>query len=149
MKNTLVTLLLFATLTTSGTAFAVEVAPRISDREIVERLTRLEERFARLEEGQKAMQRHLEQRITGLETRMDDRLDAQWNLTLVLIAAIFGLIGFVVWDRKTALKPLEERLGRIENDLERDLDIKSSDGSRFTRLMEALREVPPPGGAAG
>nr|VFJ54443.1 MAG: hypothetical protein BECKDK2373B_GA0170837_104633 [Candidatus Kentron sp. DK] len=117
MKNTLVTLLLFATLTISGTAFAVEAAPRISDREIVERLVRLEE-------GQKAMQRQIEQRIASLE-----------NLTLVLIAAIFGLIGFVVWDRKTALKPLEERLGRIENDLERDLDLKSSEGSRFTRLM--------------
>nr|VFJ50132.1 MAG: hypothetical protein BECKDK2373C_GA0170839_10287 [Candidatus Kentron sp. DK] len=130
MKKYLAPLLLLASLATPATGLAMEVAPRISDREIVERLVRLEE-------GQKAMQRQLEQRLAPLEGRMD----SLWNLMLVILAAIFGLIGFVVWDRKTALKPLEERLGRIENDLERDLDIKSSDGSRFTRLIEALREV--------
>nr|VFJ54433.1 MAG: hypothetical protein BECKDK2373B_GA0170837_104631 [Candidatus Kentron sp. DK] len=119
MKKYLAPLLLLASLATPATGLAVEVAPRISDREIVERLVRLEE-------GQKAMQR---------------QMDAQWNLTLVLIATIFGLIGFVVWDRKTALRPLEERLGRIENDLEHDLNLKSSEGSRFTRLIEALRDV--------
>jgi hypothetical protein len=31
---------------------------------------------------------------------------------LVMIAGIFGLIGYIVWDRKTALRPVEPRLIR-------------------------------------
>ena len=61
-------------------AFPVEVAPRISDREIVERLTRLEEGQAalnkRMEEGFAA----LNQRIDDLNKRIDDlnqRIDDQ------------------------------------------------------------------------
>nr|VFJ93380.1 MAG: hypothetical protein BECKH772A_GA0070896_100567 [Candidatus Kentron sp. H]VFJ94100.1 MAG: hypothetical protein BECKH772B_GA0070898_100558 [Candidatus Kentron sp. H]VFK02275.1 MAG: hypothetical protein BECKH772C_GA0070978_100867 [Candidatus Kentron sp. H] len=125
MKNHLIYLLLLAASTISDTPFAVEIAPRITDREIVERLVRLEE-------GQKAIQKQL-----------DDRLDSLWNLTTIMLAAIFGLIGFVVWDRKTALKPLEERLQKITDDLERDLDLGSSEGSKLTRLMNALRELAP------
>ena len=39
--------------------------------------------------------------------RMNEQFDRFWNLMLVIIAGIMGLIGFVIWDRKTALRPLE------------------------------------------
>ncbi len=68
------------------------------------------DRLIRVEEGLKAVN----QRIDGLQ-----------NLIYVLIAAIFaqtvGIVGFVIWDRRTALAPalkkhkeLEEREERIE-----------------------------------
>nr|VFK29819.1 MAG: hypothetical protein BECKMB1821G_GA0114241_105412 [Candidatus Kentron sp. MB]VFK76451.1 MAG: hypothetical protein BECKMB1821H_GA0114242_10579 [Candidatus Kentron sp. MB] len=129
-------------------ALAVEVAPRISDREIIERLTRLEEgqqsmrreiaqRFSSMEQRMEAMQKQTEQRFLSVEKRMD----AQWNLTLALIMAIIGLVGFVIWDRKTALKPLERRFERIADELECDLGVASPEGSRLTRLIAALREI--------
>ena len=141
---------LFSALIHADVALAVEVAPRISDREIIERLTRLEE-------GQQSMGRQIEQRFQAMEQRMEamheqteqrflsveKRMDVQWSLTLVLIMAIIGLVGFVVWDRKTALKPLERRFGRIAHELERDLDVPSPEGSRLTRLIAALREIAP------
>nr|VFJ66989.1 MAG: hypothetical protein BECKDK2373B_GA0170837_11822 [Candidatus Kentron sp. DK] len=163
---------LLVCLTHVGSVFAVEVAPRISDREIIERLTGLEtrmdamrghfeqrfdaveermdtmqeqtnQRFDAMEKRMDAMQEQTNQRFASMERRMDDRMDAQWNLTLVMIAGIFGLIGFVVWDRKTALKPLERRFARIADDLERDLEIESPGGSRLTRLIAAAREFAP------
>ena len=152
---------LFSVLIHADVALAVEVAPRISDREIIERLTRLEE-------GQQSMRREMEQRFQAMEQRMEamhkqteqrmeamheqteqrflsveKRMDVQWSLTLVLIMAIIGLVGFVVWDRKTALKPLERRFGRIADELERDLGVPSPEGSRLTRLIAALREIAP------
>jgi len=72
---------------------------------------------------------------------MSERMDAQWSLTMVLLCAILGLVGFVIWDRKTALRPLEKRLTRIEDHLEDDLEMDSPAGSRLNRLMEALREL--------
>nr|VFJ61968.1 MAG: hypothetical protein BECKFM1743A_GA0114220_102963 [Candidatus Kentron sp. FM]VFJ65307.1 MAG: hypothetical protein BECKFM1743C_GA0114222_103911 [Candidatus Kentron sp. FM] len=209
MKNRFVFLALTALLFTGpicvGTALGVENAPRISDREIIERLTRLEEgqrsiqkgmeerfaamekrmdqrsaamekrmderfsamekrmdeRFSAMDQRFVAMEKRMDQRfvamekrmdlmgdqtgqqISSLEKRVDDRLDAQWNLTLILIAAIFGLIGFVVWDRKTAIKPLERRFTRIADTIERDLEPESPKGSRFARLMNVLRELAP------
>nr|VFJ61963.1 MAG: hypothetical protein BECKFM1743A_GA0114220_102962 [Candidatus Kentron sp. FM] len=169
MKNRFVFLALTALLFTGpicvGTALGVENAPRISDREIIERLTRLEEGQRSIQKGMEerftAMEKRMDQRfvamekrmdlmgdqtgqqISSLEKRVDDRLDAQWNLTLILIAAIFGLIGFVVWDRKTAIKPLERRFTRIADTIERDLEPESPKGSRFARLMNVLRELAP------
>nr|VFJ48211.1 MAG: hypothetical protein BECKFW1821A_GA0114235_101919 [Candidatus Kentron sp. FW] len=215
----------------TGSALAVEVAPRISDREIIERLTGLEEGQKRIEQRMEAVQASFEQRmdtadahsenrmdametsfgqrmdametsfgqrmdamkasfgqrmdameasfgqrmdameasfgqrmdameasfgqrmdameasfgqrIDAMEAHFEKRMDAQWNLTLVMIAGIFGLIGFVVWDRKTALKPLERRFARIAHELERDLDVDSPEGSRLTRLIAAVREFAP------
>ena len=199
---------LFSALIHADVALAVEVAPRISDREIIERLTRLEEgqqsmgrqieqrmedmhkqieqRFQAMEQRMEAMHKQIEQRFQAMEQRMETmhkqteqrfqameqrmeavqeqveqrmeamqkqteqrflsmerRMDAQWSLTLVLIMAIIGLVGFVVWDRKTALKPLERRFERIAHELERDLGVPSPEGSRLTRLIAALREIAP------
>lgn len=182
MRN-MIWLLLFIVVLVSGSAFAVEVAPRISDREIVDRLIRLEEgqrsmqrqmddRFSAMQKQMdnrfSAMERQVDNRFSAMERQVDDRfsamekqvdnrfsamekrmelmeqwiserMEAQWHLTLVLIAAILGLVGFVVWDRSTALKPLERRFDRIADDLE----LESPGGSKLTRLVGALRELAP------
>ena len=52
-----------------------------------------------------------------------------------------ALIGFIVWDRYTTLRPMDQRLRRIEEDLEKDLELKAPDGSRIIRLIHALREL--------
>lgn len=174
MRNHLLILLLLSIL--AGTTSAVEVAPRISDREIIEAL-------AELKAGQKAIEQRFEdqkkiidqrfeavdqrfdsidqrfesieqrfdsidqrfaavdQRFQSLEAHFDKRFTFVENLLLVLIGGVFGLIGFIVWDRKTAMKPLEERLLKLEHDLQRDLEIQHEEGSRLTRLVKVLREM--------
>lgn len=53
-------------------AYAVDIAPRISDVEIIERLTRLEEGQKRLEDGIKTLDTNLNRRMDDLNKRMDD-----------------------------------------------------------------------------
>jgi len=53
-------------------AVAIEVAPRISDREIVERLSHLEEGQKQLEERIEAMERQMNQRFDDMNKRFDD-----------------------------------------------------------------------------
>jgi len=122
-------------------SFAVEVAPRITDREIIESLAELKIGLSNLEKG-------MDQRFKAMEKNIDDRFESfekrftfLENLMMVLIAGVFGLIGFVVWDRKTALKPLEKKLDKLERDLAHDLELQSPEGSKLTRLIHALREI--------
>jgi len=133
-------------------ANAVEVAPRISDREIIESLTELKA-------GQKALEARMDQRFETFQQQIDERfeafqqqidqrfeavdqqLDKIWALMLVMIAGIFGLIGYIVWDRKTALRPVEQRIMALEAEFHRDLEIQHEDGSRLTRLVKVLREM--------
>ena len=118
-------------------AASVETAPRISDREIIESL-------AELKAGQNALEQRMEQRFESVDQRfeaMEKRFDFFQNLLLVLIAGVFGLIGFVVWDRKTALRPIEQRMDRLEGELRRDLELQHEEGSRLTRLVKVLREL--------
>ena len=89
---------------------AVERAPRVSDREIVERLTRLEE-------GQK----HFDKRFDGVDKRFDDLRSEmnsrfnilQWMLGLFITIALV-ILGFVLrmqWQ-------MQRRQTRIETSLE-------------------------------
>ncbi len=72
-------------------AFAREVPFTLEDRE----------RIIRLEEGQKA----IIQRIEDTNRRIDDVISIMlWGFG-VLFAGMMTLIGFVIWDRRTALAP--------------------------------------------
>ena len=140
-------------------AIAVETAPRISDREIIESLADLKAGQKALEAGQQTLEARIDQRFEAFQTQIDQRFDASqqqtdqrfeavdrrldtlWGLMLVMIAGIFGLIGYIVWDRKTALRPVEQRLIALESEFHRDLEIQHEEGSRLTRLVKVLREM--------
>ncbi len=109
-------------------AFAREVPFTLEDRE----------RIIRLEEGQKAIIQRIEdtnrriedtnKRIEDTNKRIDDtnrRIDDVISIMLwgfgVLFAGMMTLIGFVIWDRRSALAPairkakeLEEREDKME-----------------------------------
>lgn len=193
----------------ASSAFAVDVAPRISDREIIESLAELkagqktlenkmDQRFADIQERMDhrfvaiqeqmdlrfaavdqrfiAMQEQMDQRFAAVDQRfdamraqidqrfiavdqrfiavdqrfiavdqrfeaIDQRLDFIQQLMLVTIAGIFGLIGFIVWDRYSTLRPMDTRLRRLEENLERDLELQSPEGSKLTRMIHVLREL--------
>ena len=120
---------------------AIETAPRISDREIVERLTRIEE-------GQKTLRNELESRFEQVDKRfeqIDKRFDAferQFdrliNIFIGIIAAFAGVVavtvGFAIWDRKTTMKPAMDKVEKLENVLKRYAD-------KEPRLAEVLRSL--------
>jgi len=83
------------------------------ERDTTERLVKVEAEI-----------RAVNQRIDDLNQSLSRRIDDVMNLLYVVIAGMFGLIGFVIWDRRTALAPairinkeLEEREERIEKAL--------------------------------
>jgi hypothetical protein len=131
--------------------WAVEIAPRISDREIIEKLVVLEEgqKALRTEmrSGQEALRTEMKSAQEALNKRLDDlnkRQDDSNNTMLVLfgslITLIVALFGYIAWDRRTMVKPVIEQVNRLERKILDDLDLEHSDGSLLRRQLEALRQ---------
>lgn len=103
----------FLALCNAYPALAIEKAAKITDRELLESLVELKA-------GQKSLQRQmddLKEQMRDLKTFM------LWGFG-ILFGGMGILIGFVIWDRRTALAPaisknkeLEEREERIEKAL--------------------------------
>ncbi len=153
-KTTILTLLLAMLMLSVSTVQAVDVAPRISDREIIEKL-------AALEAGQKALSTRIDDvntRIDDVNTRIDDlrtdmkagqealsiRITSLEQTMLALFGALTALVvammGYMAWDRRTMIKPIIDRLDSLEMEVVRELDLRHEEGSRLTRQLKALKE---------
>ena len=122
-----------------GPLWAVEAAPALTDREIIERLTRLEE-------GQNGVRTQinllradiaqLREDMKQLREDMNLQFTYQLQLTLGLLGAftllVVATISFALWDRRTMLRPVEERVKTLEADL-------AANPPRI--LLEALRNL--------
>jgi len=127
MKRVAVIFIIVAVWLSPLLASAVQVAPRITDREIVERLTRLEE-------GQKALNKRIDdvnKRIDGLERSLNKRIDdlrvemndhfntLQWMLGLFITISLV-ILGFVLrmqWQMQKRQTSLEAMLRAHEKEL--------------------------------
>ena len=114
---------------TSSPASAADAAPAVSDES---RLIRLETKVDALDDLLNQRMDHLEQRVDRLEQSLDRRfqelrtdMNSQFerlNALLIGLCSVFGLLvvalfGFVFWDRRSMLRPLESDMRRLEGDL--------------------------------
>ena len=112
----------------------METAPHISDREIVERLTRLEE-------GQGALREEVKQLREDMNKQFD-RVDAQFDRIVNIMLGIFGAfaamcggtIWFALWDRRTMIRPFEDKVKKIEDDI-------SENRNKLHTLLEAFKTL--------
>ena len=113
----------------SLSALAVDVAPAVSDEN---RLIRLETKVDALDDRLAGIEKHMDQRMDRIEQRIDrleeslrTDMNSQFerlNNLLIGLCSIFGLLvvalfGFVLWDRRSMLRPLESDIRRLEGDL--------------------------------
>jgi len=124
MKKVVIVLGLAIMLLVPMIASAVEKAPRITDKEIVERLTRLEE-------GQKA----LNKRIDDLRAEMNGRFNTlQWMLGLFITISLI-ILGFVL--------RMQWQMQRRQTRLEATLNAHREEINFLKSLIEKL--IPPKG----
>ncbi|MEK6545235.1 MAG: hypothetical protein AAB257_02405 [Nitrospinota bacterium] len=123
---------------------AIEVAPRVTDREIIEGLANirgdikeLRAEIKRADEGQKALKQQIAELKDG-QKALEGRID---TLIYAVLGCFVALIGIVIWNRRTALSPairknkeLEERNDKIEKALKEY-------AYKEPRLAEILRNV--------
>jgi len=136
---------------------AVETAPRISDREIVERLTRVETAIQAVRESIEQLRgemSHIRGDMNQLRGDMNqlrednksdlrqlrddmnaqfDRISNHMDVLLGVFAALTATtIGFAIWDRRTMIRPFENKVKSIESSI-------AGNTERLHALLEALR----------
>ncbi|MEW6606151.1 MAG: hypothetical protein AB1414_01685 [bacterium] len=94
----------------------------------------------------------VDKRIEGVDKRIDDlrqemntRIDDLKDLMLtgfgILFAGMFALVGFVIWDRRTALAPAVKRVKELEEREDRLEKAIKEFAWKEPRLAQALRSV--------
>ena len=126
-KRILIIPVLITVLTIPSLLLAVETAPRISDREIVERLTKLEEGLKNLEKRIDDLRSEMNSRFIDLRSEMNSRFQAidkrfdilQWMLGLFITIALV-ILGFVLrmqWQMQRRQTRMETSLQTYKDEL--------------------------------
>ncbi|MEW6620169.1 MAG: hypothetical protein AB1422_12690 [bacterium] len=86
----------------------------------------------------------LNKRIDDINKRIDDtnkRIDDLKDLLYVILAGMFALAGFVIWDRRTALAPAVKKAKELEEREERIEKALKEYAIQQPKLAAVLREV--------
>jgi len=122
-------------------SFAAEGSLSLSDKEIIEKL-------ARLEEGQKGLNRRIDDvrnelsgDIEGLRNELKGDIADLKSLVYVILAGIIALIGFVIWDRRTALSPVISKTKELEERDDLTLRILKEYAFKEPKMAEVLKSL--------
>ena len=132
-KKILIITVLITALIIPSLLLAIETAPRISDREIVERLTKLEEGQKNLEKRFDDVNRRFDdvnRRFDDLRSEMNSRFNTlQWMLGLFIMIALV-ILGFVL--------RMQWQMHRRQTRVETTLDTHKDDLAFLKGLIEKL-----------
>ena len=91
-----------------------EIPYTIDDRnrliKVEEQTKEMSDRLIRVEEQIKALQNEMNTRFEA----MDDKINKLYTLMYFVLGGVFGLIGFVIYDRKTTMRPVTRDNRRIK-----------------------------------
>lgn len=109
---------------------SIKKSINIEGKEIVERLTRLEE-------GQKLT--HI--RMNEMDRRLSGQMTNIQNMIWVVLSGMFALVGFVIWDRRSALSPVISRNNELfarEERLEKALAEYSRGVPELKKILQSI-----------
>jgi len=128
----------------AGYGFAAEGDISISGKKIVVKLEKIEE-------GQNGLNRRIDDqgnRIDDLRSELKgdiqalgNRMNDLKNLMYVVLAGIFALIGFVIWDRRTALSPVIRKARELEGRNDLAVRVLKEYARKEPKMAEVLRSL--------
>jgi len=99
------------------------------------RFEAIDKRFEDMNKRFEMMNENINKRFEMMNENMNKRFETLTNFILALTAGIFGLIGFMMWDRRTVV---EKAKREMENS---DLFNKKADREYVDKLIKAMNEL--------
>jgi predicted PurR-regulated permease PerM len=113
-------------------------------RQVLEQFAELKVQIAKLEEGQEA----LNQRIDDMRNELKGDIGDLRGLVYValggiitLICGLIAMIGFVLWDRRTAIAPVVRRTGELEKEFDEEKDNVMKVFKEYAKVEPRFAEV--------
>jgi len=116
----------------------IEQNQRLMKQEMKLRFEAIDKRFEAIDKRFEMMNENINKRFEAIDKRFEDmnrRFETLTNFILALTAGIFGLIGFMMWDRRTVV---EKAKREMENS---DLFNKKADREYVDKLIKAMNEL--------
>ena len=133
MKKTAFTIVLILLLSPLS-GYCYQKTMTLTDREIIERLTRLEEGQKALQKEQRLLREEMNKRFEAIDKRFDemdkritDLVHTANTIVMVFGGLVVAMMGLVFWDRRTLIEKAKDvTMKHIETD---------------SRLIKVLREL--------
>lgn len=147
MKQFILHIILLIALFTGASAQQQEVPYTLEDRD---RSIRTEANIVGLEAKMEALEAKMEAKIEALETKMDIKFDSQqqqindlktmffWGFGIMITLMIF-MLGYTIYDRRTAMHPIREKADRTENNLQSLIRALREKAQNDDQLAQILR----------
>ena len=102
-------------------------------KDIAEIKATLEQLNKRIEDINKRIE-DTNKRVEDVNKRIDDLMNFRWMLAGIFSAITAVTIGFALWDRRTMIRPFEDKVKSMKKDI---LENKE----KVQKLIETLREL--------
>ncbi len=93
----------------------------VTNHEILEALSGIRQELVRVEQSLKAdiarldaQQQATTKQLDHMRADLRDIRSNQWWIVGLVFTALLGMVGFVVWDRRTTVAPAQRRIDRLE-----------------------------------
>jgi len=107
--------------------------------QIDKRFEQVDKRFEQVDKRIDELRQDMNKRFEQIDKRfeqVDKRFESMQNLMMAIVGAFAAIvavsIGFAIWDRRTMVRPFEDKVKKIEDDI-------VSDRKRLEALFEILR----------
>jgi len=135
MKLKLLMLVVFFLLFITRVSYNKEVAFTQEDRErlikmeatleefknsVDKRFEQIDRRFEQVDRRFIELREDMNKRFEQVDKRFEENMNYMWMLIMVFIGITGVTIGFAIWDRRSMVKPFEEKVKDIEEELMKD-----------------------------
>ena len=86
------------------------------------------------------IEKRFEQRFEQIDKRFDQNLTFMWMLVAIFSSITAATIGFAIWDRRTMIRPFEDRVKKIEEEkIDKTISVLKILAQSDSNLAEALK----------
>ena len=107
------------------------------------RMEQIDKRFEEIDKRFQQIDKRFEQidkRFEQIDKRIGEIITFMWMLVVIFSSITAATIGFAIWDRRTMIRPFEERIKKIEEEkIDRTISVLRLLAESDTRIAEALK----------
>ncbi|QID32611.1 hypothetical protein [Pampinifervens florentissimum] len=98
------------------------------------------DRLIRMEAELKALSKSVDARFEEVNRKIDMLFNFLWIITGIFTTITVATIGFAIWDRRTTLKPFEDKIRKLEDKDKAFLEALKSLAEEDKKVYEILRK---------